>query len=366
MVKRKGAKTATDIGKQIVKYVENAVVMKNKPVKTVTAMATRPKASKGALREAAKVIPQPTIDGAKFAEVYTQPFTDKSVSLPVYPLESHQTMVFKANGTGTTNANGYGYISCNWANFAASTVPCVAVSNGAGPDNWAVAGAGVTLVNSNSPYALTDFDLGQTQPEYQMRIVAAGVRTKYIGTTLNQAGICGCIQLTKSQVADVAGMNFADVKRQPGYKERNFDRGWCTATRHIQSPADYEYQGYDVGTGFWTYTPLFSTTAVSMDSFYNTGCYIKCEANAPFEWEAICHIEVIGPKLMTRKSVADNTPFVNSVVQTYKKIREQDNFTPDHEVPKTGAAKPASWLSKIWKYAEPLLPLIPEVIAAIL
>ena len=327
---------------------------------------SKPQASAKAINEASKVIPKPTIDGAKFADVYTQPFTDKSVSLPVYPLESHQTMVFKASGTGTGNANGYGYVACNWANFATSSQPCVAVSNGANPDAWATTGAGVQLVTSNSPYVLGDFDLATPNPDYQMRIVAAGVRTKYIGTTLNQAGICGRVQLTKSQLADVSGMTLSDLKRQPGYKESNFGRGWCAVTRHIQSPADLEYQGYDSGTGFWTYTPLFSTTAVSMDSFPNTGCYIKAEPNVPFEWEAYCHVEVIGPKLLTRKAVGDNEPFVKQVVQTYKKIREQDQFTDDHEVPKSGSAKPGSFLSKLWKYAEPLLPLIPEVIAAIL
>jgi hypothetical protein len=309
---------------------------------------------------------------AQFCSVYTDPFLQTEASLPVLPLLAHQCVISKTGGVGVTNTSGIGSVTIVPINMITNDlVSAVYSSNSATvASTFLSAGAsGASTASSNSPYASTAFDL--TLPNLlQARLVAVGLRVKYTGSVFNAAGNIYTIELEpKRTYADLVNENIAFVKTQPNYKEYQFSNGvWHSITRHIQSRADYDYQGWDTTLSRFQYSQNFSPSvgsAQSLDGSWSIGAIFSTTPNTTFEFEVSCHFEVVGANLPSRELIYSDRAIVENIVSVYKKLRYADTITPDHSVSVPPNSK-GGWVEKLKTFAGLAVPMIPKILQMLL
>jgi hypothetical protein len=116
------------------------------------------------------------------------PFNVHGVGLPTSPaVPSLKAWVF-SKGSFSTQANSQGYIGFNPYAGVTSDLPTVFYTDGSGAVTsmpGAIA-AGVLGATTNSPYLSTSY--GANENDSSWRIVSAGLRVRYTGTTLNKGG----------------------------------------------------------------------------------------------------------------------------------------------------------------------------------
>jgi hypothetical protein len=311
-------------------------------------------------------------DTALFCQVYLDPFVTKPASLPVTPLLSHQSIRTYCSGRGITNANGNGWITVQPANMAINdtAVPSVTwttASTASDDIGFGLTITGASTASSNSPYSFSNF-LFQEAPSLQMRIVALGIRVRYVGTVLNAAGtVYTCEIEAKSSLTDMNGWNITTIKAQPCWKEYAFDRNvWHSVTRTIQSDMDYQYQQNAESVG-WIYAGIGEASGDlrTLDAPNNLSIYMEAQPAAPFEWEVSAHFEIIGQNLPERKVIKTDRNIVENLASSQKTRRFMNTTTKDHAV---GVAPTSSggFLGFLKDSAKTLIPMIPEFLAMLL
>jgi len=272
-----------------------------------------------------------------FARVYTNPFTELGARIPVFPVEATQLICTKARGGGSTNGAGRGWVMLHTMHGVTNDTSCVKASTTTSGDFPSAIDPNASSALSNSPYPTEIFfytvgPQGVTGPQYMARPVAAGIRWRYTGTSLNLSGISTCCQVTPRN-ATPEGLTPSDMFAIPS-KEYVFDRKWRAVCRQITSHEDFLFQSVDKNSGNWTYEN--DTTSLSLDSYYNLVADIFCEANVTFEWEAYWHFEIKGKNLQRIGTVQPDRPNVEKLLHKVTTARLMDKSTPDHQVPTGG------------------------------
>jgi hypothetical protein len=305
-----------------------------------------------------------TPDIAKWAEVYSNPFSTQAARIPKAPLLPTQLIRNYAHGKGVCNSNGNGYVLISPACGATNDLVTVSFSNGpAAPDATSFAGTtDVGGATTSSHYASTNFVLEAQSGNLIFRPVAVGIKIRYIGTVLNAAGTCYTLQITPGAPEDnLQDFIVSDFTAYPNYKEYSFKGSqWHALTRHIRFEEDFHYQGFSNEDGVMKYAMLGgeSTSPPSLDWETTMSIYMNAIANAPFEWEFVGHYEIVGPNLDRIGSVNPKSDHVEKVVSSYNKLRNVDNTTKDHS-----AGQPGGWVDVLKKGVDILLPMVPEFLA---
>ena len=187
-----------------------------------------------------------------------------------------------------------------------------------------------------------------------MRIVALGLRVRYTGTTLNSAGEVFSAQ-TNPRIT-MNGYGIDDFKKQQSWKTKSFAvRDWFGVTRMITSKLDSEFLCLSPGGGSWVTADggLSTNETVNYLSIIMQGT-----PGVPFEFEAVCHFEVIGPNLDTQALTNLDTTGTEAVISSLHRERAKDNNTPDHMMSKSGSQKVGGVLNLLKEGAKRLIPVI--------
>lgn len=298
---------------------------------------------KRGLGETLRMIPST----ANFGRVYMNPFETYGARLPVLPIYATKMLRTTCSGSGILNQDGFGWIACSPAQGIGHDYPVVRYSNNsASPPHIEYTGS-IGSAAAKGPYTIPTFD-ANTENSLAFRIVAAGVRVRNVGTTLNSAGTVVMGQTNPR--FDLTGYSIDDIKTIEGYKEGKFsDRSWHAVTRHVTTREDLDYQQNWNGVG-----GQFRTTPGGVTTNENNmymGIMITGTPLQPFEWEFVGHYEVMGPNLEQRSLVPSDTTGVENIVSHASFMRHRDNYTPDHLAPKNGGATAPSGLTSFLKSA---------------
>jgi len=310
-----------------------------------------------------------TPSAMRFAKVYADPFIQESARIPAFPMNSSQLCRSYASGKGVLNANGNGYITCNIGNGIFSDQPVACYTSGAGASDVIVFGnyTGVSTVSTNSEFTSTNFYTNAGSFNKAFRVVAFGVRVRYLGTEYYAAGTCYALQMSpKTSANSLNGFNIADFKGYPGFKEYSFaDREWHSVTRHITSSEDFQYQGWNTSANACQYLSNDYNNQLSFDALNNIGFFLNGTAGQPFEFEVVGHYEVVGPNITRNAVVPVDMKGVNQVTSSYTKMRHLDSVTPDHSVERKPDQK-GGWIDILKRGAELALPMIPKLVSMFL
>lgn len=213
---------------------------------------------------------------ANFGRLLADPFVaEHAACLPIYPTPSSLKLTtfmkgVAVCGSGTVAgvtfcperavANDTVSLAYTSAAYAGSTTPDLA------------AGTGKVLVTSNSPFADTEF--GATDTKLQYRVVAAGLRIKYIGTALNAGGTL--LAYSHPEHKSMESASETDILSHDGATTLDAVHGkWHELT---WAPIDADYRSGASGAGQPSMTVYFGSSAT----------------NNVIYFEAIAHYEVIG------------------------------------------------------------------------
>lgn len=290
---------------------------------------------------------------ARYAVAMSDPFSIKQTDLPHMPLLAHQSIRNYASGTFYTNAAGFGSITVH-PDYCVSNDQTFAVTASSATSPNTVVSSGIAPAlqfTMNGPYPQSAYQLG-TEYGLQFRIVSLGIRIRYMGSVVNAAGTCYTIEMEPKASTDsdpFAGFEVKDIKAAPTWKEYSIMNGtWHAVTRHILSTKDFDYKGLNTGTGQIQYAELFATSTTSLDQCSNIAIAIQCTDSQPFEFEVVCHFEVVGDGLPTRTVVSDQSKHVAKINSNLRKVQAADNTTPAHSVDGVDdvvVTNPQSWLS---------------------
>lgn len=147
------------------------------------------------------------------------PFSGPLAGIPDYPvLQTRKARYFAKGSFSTSNTTGFGYIVFTPETLSVNDVPAgslapVDFSTAAFPlAQINILGAGTGLALGNSDYASASFGAAAVLAEY--RIVAAGLRFRYIGTELNMGGSISALHEPNHQT-----LNGATLPQMLGYPE---------------------------------------------------------------------------------------------------------------------------------------------------
>jgi len=264
-----------------------------------------------------------------FQNVYEHPWSKQSARIPSFPVSESQLTRVRVWSNGVCNSAGIGFVVATVSNSVANDLPAVAISTGPGAPNYiSAAGTDITQVTSDSEYDSSKFtNIDQKDGWDVIRPVAAGLRIKYIGTTLNKSGLCYAIQNSPRALA-LDGFAVNEIVKRP-HKTYNFSNyGWHGVTRHINDTDDFLYQQYSENQQ-WNYE-TDTTSQITLDDYWNLAMLVVADPGAPFEVEYVAHFEIKGKNLHRTAVSRSNTAGLEQVVNKSTSVRHLDNTTPDY------------------------------------
>jgi hypothetical protein len=190
-------------------------------------------------------------------------------SMPSYKIST------KIRGTFAVGANGFGYITYAPYSTSANDSSCGFFSNSSYTgttvsDVTTLAGV-FALTNGQFPYT--------TSTARPTRIVASGIRVRYIGTELNRGGQCVIVRSSSNfgGSATLIGADLADMLARQRTVTTSVDRNWHGAT-YLPMDMANNYASAPVGYG----------TAVEQLCIAVTG-----SPGNQFEFEIITYYEIL-------------------------------------------------------------------------
>lgn len=306
----------------------------------------------------------------EYANALTDPHSSTAASLPVGVTSPHQPLKITLLSKGVTNETGKGWAVLFPASGVCNDVPFIHFTNGptASPNVTPTGAADTDVAYSTSSYTANQFT-GAYSKEF--RIVAACLSIRYLGTTLNAAGRCICLEFPNLGMGNVnggglIGLNIDTAVNAMVYKEYTFrDNKWHHVTRMPSSPFDDDRQLWNSAQSRFQYPLNTQTSQSTFDSIARLGCFIAAEPNQPFEIKASVHFEVYGFNVPITRLIPSNEKFVKEVRETAKAIRFKDNTTPDHSVEKNATSK-GGWFQNLKSFGKKVLPLIPEILPVVM
>lgn len=198
-----------------------------------------------------------------------------------YKVFSRLTMSTGSNNFGfvlvqPTAANDLAYIHSSGSTYAGTTL--------------VTTGTGVTSTTVNSPFAAADFSTAQAT--VKARLVAAGVRIRFIGTEVDRGG--QVIGLVHPDHSSMAGMTLADIRAFSTCYTSKVNREWHSICYNPIQPDDLQYHA----------DPLFGNVSNAYMAFV---VQAPATAAGTFEVEIAYHFEAIGPTVRnpTREVVSN-------------------------------------------------------------
>lgn len=127
-----------------------------------------------------------------YARALANPFTGPLACVPSFPaFLTRRARVYCKGVLTTSSTNSFGYILAEPTNMVANDIDAVSVSTAASAvtaaQNTVAGDAAIALFRTNSEYTQAQFGTGAGLLQY--RVVAMGIRVRYIGTNLNEGGI---------------------------------------------------------------------------------------------------------------------------------------------------------------------------------
>jgi len=186
----------------------------------------------------------------------------------------------------TSSTTGFGFISFDPSNAVVNNRSSIYVSDSSFLGT-SVSTTGATGYTTNAEYADTSF--GATAASTQYRIVAAGVRIRYIGTELNRGGqVVGLEDPTHSTLNGRVLTSF-DLELESA--RMAVGRDWATVLYHPVVNEEYNFQN--------TFPPVNMTADLS----YYMGLVVAAPTAttpATFEWEAYVVAELQGRNVQSK------------------------------------------------------------------
>lgn len=270
-------------------------------------------------------------DIKRYASVLFDPFQTDSAAAPHYPILPSYALRVRAYGGGLANSSGIGWVTVYPNGPSCSDLKQVVYTNGPSASSQIVAG-GTDIVEeaAPSPYDTGDFNSAsiETNSQFRLRLVAQGIRVRYIGTQLNRAGEVRSF-FTPYTGASILGSTFSDAGKIP-FKAAPFTDAWHSAVWLPHNSFDFEYVG--LNNNEWTYsiTPGTSPQVQSQNAFPQMAIMMKTQPDAPFEWEVVSHYELVGFALPNRSTKVEASSTVQKIVGAGKVVRNMDSTTKAH------------------------------------
>jgi hypothetical protein len=232
-----------------------------------------------------------------YAVTSMNPFRGKPTCLPHEPAVPSLKMRSTARGAFVIGTSGDGYVACGATPYSSTTISTTAYSVYHSTSAYGGSGfptmTGQTLrtgqngVWCNSPYASADFKEGQG---LQYRVVACGIRCRYLGTELNRSGRIICFEDPNHDA--IGGRTTANLLAYEWVETEGNDpdRPWYCALYQPKYSGEYNYLVSHASA-----TPFMGVLATGMN------------AGDAFEFEYYVFTEIVGSNLpSTTQSEADN------------------------------------------------------------
>jgi hypothetical protein len=246
--------------------------------------APKPRAQRGARQKpaaSAVVIPECT---KKYAYALTNPIRAHlegvaGVCVPDSSLVPSEKRSFIVRGTFHTGGSGSGYVGVNIPQAFGGDTPMVYMSTSG---NTATA---ATTIDSGAytsvflPIATVPWLQTSIGSAREMRVVAVGIRARYLGTLLNRGGRFVTYRSPTNAPAD--GMSAASMTASPSSRIYPVGSEWVNVAWTPITSEDFEYG---------TQVPLFNQSKIVL--------YAESPvANQPYEWECVFFVESIGSSI---------------------------------------------------------------------
>jgi len=210
-----------------------------------------------------------------YTKLLVDPFTaqhDACVpSPPAFPSEKLTCFSKGVLTTSTVAGRGFLLISPYTLISNDSSLGVLTTDGSFAGATFAQSGTGVVANFSNSPYATAD--VGTDETDVQYRLVAAGIRVRYNGTSQNRGGsIYGL-----SRPGDHTLVGFSSTEML-AFDEVNAIAVTDSWTNLTWQPSTYDYD--EIHTNVSTVNSM--------------GFMIECPSSQRFVWEAYAHYEVYG------------------------------------------------------------------------
>lgn len=174
-----------------------------------------------------------------YAKTLSNPFDYHGYGLTCTPtIPSLKQNAFVKGTLNTSDNNGFGFILADPIAAAINNANCVWTSSAATAITQTDITDGNTIaMGSNSPYVAAQFN-GQ-EDGISVRVVSAGLRIRYTGTTLNQGGTV--YSLSHPSHADMDDSSLSEVRAINVTKNFAVTRDWISVLWCPVVPADYGY-----------------------------------------------------------------------------------------------------------------------------
>ena len=196
-----------------------------------------------------------------YALALAQPFAAEGACLPYIPaIPSRKTKVF-ARGTATIGLGGYGWVLIRRRpdNNGGTLAYTTGAYAGTSTTSMSHLDAGVSIGTHNGDYNSVDFT--QLGSPLSARVVAGGVRVRYIGTELNRSGQILAFEHPDHHNLD-AEFSWNDIGKydRAQYVAPSEARDWVATTWQPVRATDFNYHNGVSDAPFqdWTQAIMFS------------------------------------------------------------------------------------------------------------
>lgn len=231
--------------------------------------------------------------GSHYCHLLCDPFRAVSTGVPSFPTFESQVLRCFVRGTATSSSTSdMGFVTVDPYGFLAndSTSSVRASTSAYTGTTIADVATGVVGTSSNSPYNSTQIVNDELM---HYRVVAAGLRVRYIGTKLNAGG--RAVAWTDLDHTSQIGKNYSDLTANDRCRVEILDGKWHSTTWNPIDASELEYVNY------------LDASRVMSVIFY------PAAASQTVEFEVVVHYELIG-KTIRGKETRMADPNVQSIV----------------------------------------------------
>lgn len=224
-----------------------------------------------ATKPSARVVPSLSKCAMDYARCLVNPFTGPLACIPSYPALMSRKVRVWSKGVMETGSSGMGFVCADPLRGAVSDVSCVNFTDNsfAGSSILTPATAGVVNGYSNADYVNSQVATNGIT----FRVVASGIRVRYVGTELDRGGYA--VALSDTNHNSLYNRNISQLDAEINSKRFPINREWITVVYRPVRDEDDDFGGIS------TQTP-----AATDLSFYQ-GIAVNAPASnsITFEWE---------------------------------------------------------------------------------
>lgn len=271
--------------------------------------------------------------------------------IPTFPpLKSRRLKVFNS-GNFYTGVNADGWLAFaprrlanNYSGFADQPPIIYSLQNWAGTGGFQSLDqpnplpADQGYANLNSDYSTAELNLDPHGVGITSRVVAAGLRVRYVGQELTRGGTIHAIEQPNHDT--LSDVSLAEMSQYESHFRTQVARKWVTLVYTPTLANEFNYQA-DAMTSASNFA---ITGGQSYDHFM--GFYISsASAGAIFEYEAVVLMEVIGSKVRDLKDAETDIVGLSSVVNSINPMKMANLNTSGPRALQTSMAKNVTTLT---------------------